>query len=70
LTDARPEEQQGEREPPTAASASSRVGSARASAATRSRKCSGIAGLQPEEVLDLERAITTAMPAVKPVVTG
>jgi len=56
---------------PIARSAQRALGKACSRACTRSRKCSGIAAtLRPSRSFSCKMPITTAMPAVKPVVTG
>ena len=56
---------------PTTRSPFWKLGNARAVAATRSRKCSGLPGtLNPRKSFTWSVAMTVAMPAVKPVVTG
>ena len=56
---------------PTAASGQWNVGSARTSTSTRSTKCSGIGPtVRPRRSRTCSVPMTTAMPAVKPAVTG
>lgn len=56
---------------PISTSCQRALGSARPSATTRSGVCSGIfATVKPRKSLSWSKAMTTAMPAVKPLTTG